>query len=183
MDDLSPGEQDLAAELSKLTSDPSPASREAIMGAVRTATRRTAQTPRLTRAWRLTAAALVAVAMVLATTVFAFAASSAALPDSPAYGLRSAGERVRLAIVGGTDRELLRITFAREHFRQAKDVVHRNRPEAVQLLSDGREYLTEAKSELQSLPAGEQGQIQNQLNQAQQEQSQTENQVGQQGQH
>lgn len=180
MDDLSPAEQELAAELSKLASDPSPASRAAIMGAVRTVMPRPARTFMLPRAWRLSAAALVAVAMVLATTVFAFAASSTALPDSPAYGLRSAGEHVRLAILGTTDRELLRITFAREHFRQAQDVAHRNRSDAAQLLSDGRAYLDDARKELSSVPAGEQGEVQNQLNQAGAQQDQTENQIGQQ---
>lgn len=182
MDDLSPAEQEVAAELSRLGTDPTPASRKAIMGAVRMAIRPTPQTLRLRPAWRWTAAALVAVAMVLATTVFAFAASSSALPDSPGYSLRSVGERVRLAVVGATDRELLRIAFAREHFRQAQDLAHSNRQDAVRLLNDGRDYLTDAKKDLPSVPGHEQGQVQNQLNQAGEAQSQTENQVGQLGQ-
>lgn len=181
MDDLSPAERDLAVELSKLASDPSPASREAIMGAVRTAVRHSAQPRRLPNAWRLTAAAVAAVALVLGSSVFAFAASSTALPDSPAYGLRSVGERVRIAVLAPTDRELLRITFAREHFQQAQVLAHRNRSDAAQLLNDGREYLADARKDLRSVPSGEQGEVQNQLNQAGTQQSQTEDQLGQEG--
>jgi hypothetical protein len=40
------------------------------------------------------------------------------------------GERVRIAVLAPTDRELLRITFAREHFQQAQDVAIRDRPDA-----------------------------------------------------
>jgi hypothetical protein len=180
--DLSPDEQDLAAELSSLASVPSPAARAEIMDAVRTATHRMGPR-RLPWAWRTAAAVPLAVTMVLATTAFAFAASSSALPDSPAYGIRSTGEHVRLAVLGPTDRELLRIAFARQHFRQAQDAVHSNRSDATQLLRDGRAYLDDTRNELSSVPAGEQGQVENELNQATQEESQTENQVGQQGEH
>jgi hypothetical protein len=180
--DLSPDEQDLAAELSSLASVPSPAARAEIMDAVMTATHRMGRR-RLPWAWRTAAAVPLAVTMVLATTALAFAASSTALPDSPAYGLRSTGEHVRLVVLGPADRELLRIAFARQHFRQAQDVVHSNRSDATQLLSDGRTSLDDARKELPSLPADEQGQVENELNQASQEQSQTENQVGQQGEH
>jgi hypothetical protein len=182
-DELSPAEQDLAAELSNLASDPSTTARAEIMHAVVAAARPTDRVRRLPWAWRTAVAVPLALIMVLATTVFAFAASSTALPDSPAYGIRSAGEHVRLTILGPTDRELLRIAFAREHFRQAQDVVHRNRSDASQLLSDGRAYLDDARNQLPSVPAGEQGQVENELDQAGQEQTQTENQVGQQGEH
>jgi hypothetical protein len=181
MDDLSPAELDLASQLSKLASDPSPAAREAIMGAVRTAVAHSAQPRRWPNALRLTAAAVVAVALVLGTSIFAFAASSTALPDSPAYGLRSVGEQLRIAILAPTDRELLRITFARDHFRQAQDIAHRDRPDAVRLLKDGRAYLDDARKNLPSVPSGEQGDVQNQLNQADAQQGQTTTQLGEQG--
>jgi hypothetical protein len=151
------------------------------MGAVRTAVRHTARPRRLPDALRLTAAAVAAIAMVLASSVFAFAASSTALPDSPAYGVRSVGERVRIAVLAPTDRELLRITFAREHFQQAQDVAIRDRPDALHLLNDGRAYLEDVRKDLQSVPSGEQGEVQNQLNQADVKEGQAASQLGQQG--
>ena len=55
------------------------------------------------------------------------------------------------------------------------------RPDAVRLLKDGRAYLDDARKNLPSVPSGEQGDVQNQLNQADAQQGQTTTQLGEQG--
>jgi hypothetical protein len=183
-DELSPVERELANQLSGLAADPSPADREAIMRAVRTAVRAPAPAERWRRPWRVAAAAMAAALVVLTGTVGVLAASSQALPDSPAYALRFAGEEVRLVVSSPMAREELRIQFARERFLQAKAVVPRSRSNAKRLIDDGSSYLNQTRRDLPSLPADQQGQVQSQLNQAGQDQQAAEedlNQEGQQG--
>jgi hypothetical protein len=51
----------------------------------------------------------------------------------------------------------------------------------VELLLDSQTYITEAKNEVDSLPADEQVQIENQLDQTQADQQQAETQLNQEG--
>jgi hypothetical protein len=182
-DELSPAEQELANRLSGLAADPSQAARETIMRAVRTAVREPAPAERrwVIRPWRLAAAALAAALVMVVGTVGVLAASSQALPDSPAYALRTAGEQVRLVVASPVGREQLRIQFARDRFHQAEQVVSQNRWNARRLIDDGSGYLDQTRRDLPSLSVGEQGQVQNQLNQAGQDQKAAQDQLNQQG--
>jgi hypothetical protein len=180
-DELSPEEQDLVLELSSLAADPSADRRDSIMQAVRAA--RQVAAPRAT--WRLRrrvlAAVTVAALLLIVSTVGALAASSQALPSSPTYGLRVAGEQCRLAIASPVGREELRIQFARDRFRQAQDVVRENRSVAKRLIGDGRDYLDQTRRDLGALPSGEQGEVQNQLNQAGEDEKAAQGQLNQVG--
>ena len=181
MDELSPSEQAIARDLSALAADPSPASRDSIMHAVRTARRTAAPRARWHLSWRLVTAIAAAVFLLGGSTVGAMAASSQALPHSPAYPLRFAGEGIRLAVASPAEREHLRIDFARDRFRQARDVVRENRSDAKQLIVDGRDYLDQTRRDLASLSADEQGQVESEINQAGDDEKAAENQLNQQG--
>ncbi|HEV2033725.1 MAG TPA: DUF5667 domain-containing protein [Candidatus Dormibacteraeota bacterium] len=177
-DDLSAAERRLASELSQLAIGPTPERRAAIMSAV---SRRTGWPPVVIGRWRPALAGLAAAAAIAACTI-GVAASGDALPSSPAYPVRLVGERIRITVAGPADREHLRITFAHERIRQATArLSHGDRSNAEELLHDSRAYLTDAKNELRDAPAGEQGQIQNQLNQAQADEQQAETQMNQEG--
>lgn len=177
--DLSPEEQGLAAELASLTQDPGAERRAKIMAAVRNA--RSGRRA-FVRAWRLAIAAAVAVSVVAAGSAGAVAASADALPNSPTYSLRSLGEQVRLTFADPAAREQLRIDFALSRISQARVALqHGDRSDATVLLRDSRHYLTETKQDLGNLPSGEQGDVQNQLTQAEDKQNQAEGQLNQQG--
>ena len=181
-DELSPVQQELVSQLSRMADDPSPATRESIMRAVSVAARAEAGAHRGRWSWRLVTALASAVLVVIAGTVGVLAASSEALPDSPAYRLRFVGEQARLVVADPVGREQLRIQFARDRFHQAQGEVHENRSNAKQLVDDGRNYLDQTRRDLPSLSTGEQGQVTNQLNQAGQDQKSAEGQLNQQGQ-
>jgi hypothetical protein len=122
----------------------------------------------------------------MASTGGAVAASGDALPNSPNYSLRTLGEQVRLALASPVGREQLRIAFANARTTQAQAILSHDRSNAKGLLRDSRQYLNQTRNDLGSVPAGQQGQIQNQLNQAEAAEHQAEiqlNQAGQQGQH
>jgi gas vesicle protein len=136
---------------------------------------------RWTLSWRPLTAVVAAVVLLAAGTVGAMAASSQALPTSPAYPLRYAGEGIRLAVASPVGREHLRIDFARDRFRQAKAVVRDNRADAKQLIADGSQYLDQTRRDLSSLSADQQGQVESEINQAGDDQKSAENQVDQQG--
>jgi hypothetical protein len=182
--DLSAGERRLAAEIADLTDDPGAERRARIMAAVRNAP---GPRPGSVRRWRLAIAAAAAVFVFGASSIGAVAASADALPSSPTYSLRSFGEQVRLTASDTTTREQLRLAFARSHISQARDVLqHGDRSDAAGLLRDSRQYLLETRNDIGNLPSGEQGSVQNQLNQAEAQQNQAEgqlNQQGEQGQH
>jgi hypothetical protein len=181
IDELSAAEQEIADRLWKLAADPSRASTDSIMRSVRAA--RLTAVPRLRhhRPRRIALGALLAAALLLVSSVGAVAASSQALPDNPAYKLRFTGEQVRLAVASPVGREELRIQFARDRFHQAQDVAPGNRSNAERLIHDGSDYLQEARREASSLPSGEQGRVENQLNQAGADQKAAENQLNQEG--
>ena len=177
--DLSPQERALATRIAQLASDPIPERSLAIMAAVRSA-RPTQQT--MNRGWRLGFAGVVAVAILLLSTMGVFAASNEALPSSPAYSLRVVGEQVRIALAGPPDREQLRISFAEARTAQARSrLEHGDRNNATALLRDSRGYLVQARNDLGLLSQDQQGQVQNQLNQAENGVNQAETQANQQG--
>lgn len=179
-DDLTPAEQDLARKLSGLAVDPSPAARESIMRAVSAAGVAEAQAaPHRRPRWRVMAALVAALLLLITGTVGAMAASSQALPDNPAYALRGAGEQIRIALANPLGKEELRIQFARERFQQVPSIVHRSRSAASRLIIDGRAYLDQAHNNLLSLSPEEQGQVETQLNQAGQDQHGAQNQLNQ----
>jgi hypothetical protein len=181
MDELSQSEQETARELSALAEDPSAASRASIMRGVRAALPTAAPSARWHLSWRLVMAVAAAALLLVGSTIGAMAASSQALPHSPAYPLRFAGEGIRLAVASPADREHLRIDFARDRFHQAGDVVRENRSDAKQLIVDGRDYLAQARRDLSSLSAGEQGQVESEINQAGDDERSAEGQLTQQG--
>jgi hypothetical protein len=118
--------------------------------------------------------AILVVLVVIIGTVGVLAASSQALPDSPAYALRYAGERVRLVVASPVGRVELRIQFARDRFHQVEHVVQQNRSNATQLIADGSSYLEQAWRDLPSLSAGDRSRVQEKLNQADEEQESAE---------
>jgi hypothetical protein len=179
-DELSPTEQDLAKELARLAADPSDARRDSIMRVVRAARQESAR-PAPWHLRRRIVAVIAAAVLVIASAVGVLAASTQALPDSPTYGLRFAGESVRLAVANPVGREELRIQFARDRFHQAQAVVRENRPIAKRLIDDGRDYLDQTRRDLPSLSGGEQGEVQNQLNQAGEAEKAAQGQLNQNG--
>jgi hypothetical protein len=181
MDGLSPSEQETAQELSALADDPSAASWDSIMRGVHAALPIAAPSARWHLSGRLVMAVAAAVLLLGGSTIGAMAASSQALPHSPAYPLRFAGEGIRLAVASPADREHLRIDFARDRFHQAGDVVRENRSDAKQLIVDGRDYLAQARRDLSSLSAGEQGRVESEINQAGDDERSAEGQLTQQG--
>jgi hypothetical protein len=181
--DLTLEERRLAAELGALAEDAGAERRNRIMAAVRSshAPRRAVLGP-----WRVALAGLGAVGILMASTGGAVAASGDALPNSPNYSLRTFGEQVRLALADPSGREKLRIAFANARINQAQAILPHDRANAKGLLRDSRQYLNQTRNELGSVPAGQQGQIQDQLNQAEAAEHQAEAQLdqsGDQGQH
>jgi hypothetical protein len=122
------------------------------------------------RSWRLADVAMAAVLVAIIVAVGVIALSSQALPSGPAYGLRSAGEQIRLAVGTPLGREQLRIQFARDRFHQAVQVVNQNRSDASRLIDDGSVYLDKAWRDLPSLSAIDQVQIRLQLTDADEDQ-------------
>jgi hypothetical protein len=181
MDDLSPSEQEIAGELSTLAADPSRASWDSIMHGIRAARRTAAPRARWHLSWHLVMAVAAAALLLGGSTVGAMAASSQALPHSPAYPLRFAGEGIRLAVASPADKEHLRIDFARDRFHQAREVARENRSDAKQLIVDGRDYLAQARRALPFLSADEQGQVESEINQAGDDQRSAEGQLNKQG--
>lgn len=180
--DLSPAEQDLARELSGLAIDPSPAARASIMRAVLVARGTEPKAPRWRLRWRVMTAVVAAVVVLITGTIGAMAASSNALPNSPAYTLRGAGEQVRIVLASPLGREQLRIEFARDRFKQVPAVVHVSHSAASRLIADGSAYLEQAQRDLQSLSADEQGQVENELNDAGGDEQAAQDQLNQEGQ-
>lgn len=181
-DDLSPAEQDLARELSGLGIDPSPAARDSIMRAVSAARSAEPKTHRWRLRWRVMTAAVAAVLVLITASIGAMAASSQALPNSPAYTLRGAGEEVRIVLASPLGRERLRIEFARDRFKQVPTVIHVSRSEAGRLIADGSAYLDQAQRDLPSLAVDEQGQVENELNNAGADETAAQDQLNQEGQ-
>ena len=176
---LSAAERRLAGELAALAVNPSPEKRAAIMAAMR---RSQDVRPSVVRRWRLALVGFGAAALLALSSVGAIAASNDALPSSPTYSLRFAGEQARLALASPVGRERLRIDFANARINQARAILRQGAlADAKSLLRDSRGYLAQTKKDLGSLPANEQGQIQNQLYQAEANEHQAELQLNQDG--
>ena len=182
-EEMSFSEQKLASELGHLAADLDSSTRKAIMRAVMAATLTEAAPRRLGWRGRFLAPVAGALVLLIAGTVGAFAASSNALPKTPAYQIRLAGEEIRLTLADPKGRQQLRIGFARDRFRQAQQIAHSDRADAQLLIDGGGGYLAQTRRDLGSLPPDEQGQVQSQLNQAEEDQNQTQSQVAQHGQH
>jgi hypothetical protein len=177
--DLSADERRLAAQLEKLAVSPSPERRANIMAAVRAA--QPARRSFIGR-WRVALALAGAAAILMTSTVGAVASSGDALPNNPNYSLRVLGEQVRLALADPSTREHLRIAFANTRIAQAQaTIAHGDRSNAKGLLRDSHQYLDQARKDIGNLPRSEQGEIENQLNQAQANEHQAEAQLGQNG--
>ncbi len=177
--DLSPDERRLAAELEKLAVNPTPERRASIMTAVRAA-----QLPShfIIGRWRVVLAVIGAAAILMASTVGAVASSGDALPSSPSYSLRVFGEQVRLALSDTTTREHLRIAFAKTRIAQAQAILGQGDvANAKGLLHDSHRYLTDARKDVGSLPRNEQGEIENELDQAEAQENETESNLEQEG--
>ncbi len=177
--DLSQDERRLAAELEKLTVNPTPERRASIMTAVRSA-----QLPRrsIIGRWRVVLAVIGAATILMVSTVGAVALSGDALPSSPNYSLRVFGEQVRLALSDPTTREHLRIAFAKTRLGQAQAILARGDvANAKGLLHDSHQYLADARKDVGSLPRNEQGEIENELDQAEAQEHETESNLEQEG--
>ncbi len=163
---LTPEQERLGEELTRMVEGPSPEATARIMAAVRAAPGPAVAPGR----WRWRKRALAAtggLALVAGSGVTALAASAHALPGSPAYTMRNLGERLRLDLAGSADRERLRISFARDRLQQAAAAgSHGDSPVAAELLADSRSYLRSAIAGLRDLPAQERGDVQNELNSA-----------------
>lgn len=179
IEDLSPDEHSLAAELSALTAEPGPERRARIMSAVRSSQSRRLG---LARPWRLALAGSAAIGILLAGSIGVAAASRDALPNSPYYALRQIEEQVRLDLAVPAGREDLRISFAEARIGQARTVLRDGDvSNARALLRDSRQYLVDARQNLADVPSGEQGQLKNELDQAQADQDNADSQLNQQG--
>lgn len=177
--DLSADERRIAAELEKLAVSPTPERRASIMAAVRAA-----QLPRrsVIGRWRVVLAVVGAVAILMASTVGAVASSGDALPSNPNYSLRVFGEQVRLALSDPTTREHLRIAFAKTRIAQAQTILARGDvANAKGLLHDSDQYLADARKDVGNLPRNEQGEIENELDQAEAQERETESNLEQEG--
>lgn len=177
--DLSADERRLAADLGRLAVSPSPARRASIMSAVRSAQ---PSGRRVMGPWRLVLAGLVAAAILMASTVGAVASSGDSVPSSPNYSLRVFGEQVRLSLADPTTREHLRIAFAKSRIGQAQKILARGDiSNAKGLLKDSQQYLAQARKDIGNVPPNEQGEIENELNQADAQERETESRLEQEG--
>lgn len=161
-DERSPEEATLVEQLQALAQDPSTDARARIMAAVRQAPRLQAEARRRP-AWlvvprfRLALALATGLLTLIVGSTGALAASSEALPDSPAYGLRLVGERIRIDVAGPGQRVNLSQRFAADRLRQARDQLRIARAAlAAKLVADSRAYLQEAQADLVDLPEPQQ---------------------------
>jgi hypothetical protein len=152
-----PTPEDLAlgARITHLAQDPSDDARARIMAAVRSAPMpATAARGRVAMGsrWRLGLVGLGATGLLLVASAGALAASSDALPSSPAYGLRRFQENLRVAVASQRQQPRLRLEFAEEKLNQAKAlVVQGDVSDATRLLEDSQHDLQDANAELQDL--------------------------------
>jgi hypothetical protein len=147
-----PDEMALGARIAELAQDPSDGARARIMAAVRNApTPATATRRRIAGGsrWRPVLVGFGTAALLLFASVGALAASSDALPNSPAYKLRLFEENVRVAVADPREKPRLHLQFAAERVRQAKEQIRRGGARvAAELLSDCKHDLAEAEAEL-----------------------------------
>src|ERR1700682_4206857 len=159
-DDLTPAqptpdELRVGALITNLAQDPSDEARARIMAAVRSAPmpataprRRVAMGSR----WRMALVGFGATGLLFSASAGALAASSDALPRSPAYGLRRFEENLRVAVADSHQQPRLHLQFASERLRQAKAQLRRGDvSDAARLLSDSKHDLEDAQTELQNI--------------------------------
>jgi gas vesicle protein len=147
-----PEELRLRARIAIMAQDPGAEARARIMAAVRTApmpgtapSRRIAMGHRL----RMALVGFGASGLLFGATAGALAASSGALPSSPAYGLRHIEENLRVAVADQREKPRLRLRFAAEKLSQAREQARRGDvSDAARLLSDAKLDLEQAQAEL-----------------------------------
>jgi gas vesicle protein len=145
----------LGARIANLAQDPSAEARARIMAAVRS-TPLPATPPRrrigMGHRWRTALVGFGASGLLFGATAGALAASSDALPSSPAYGLRRVEENLRVAVANQREQPRLRLQFAAEKLGQAKAQARRGDvSDAAKLLSDCKNDLEQARAELQEV--------------------------------
>jgi hypothetical protein len=149
-----PDELALAPRIAMLAQDPSGAARARIMAAVRSAPMPATASPRRAAAggrWRLALVGFGTAGLLVVASVGALAASSDALPNSPAYKLRLFEESLRVAVADPRQQSRLHLQFAAEKVRQAKEQIRLgDATVAAELLSDTRHDLSQAETELQA---------------------------------
>lgn len=152
VDDLIPAERRLAEALGRLAVTPSPEARARLLAAVRQAPHPPAigrRRPAWLGGWRRVVIGAAAGLVLVGTAgAGAMALSAHALPGSPAYALRLAGEHLRLWLATPGERERLRLDFAREHLSEARQADGGNRAAAQTLLHDAAAYLADAGRDL-----------------------------------
>jgi hypothetical protein len=185
-DDLVPAQPSdeelrIGARIAGLAQDPSDEARARIMAAVRSTPMPAAGSRRrvaMRRQWRVALAGFGATALLLGASAGALAASSDALPSSPAYGLRRFQENLRVAVADQHQQPRLRLQFAAEKLRQAKvEASHGDVSDAAKLLSDCQHDLEDAQAELHDI--NDPSEVQNLSTEKAQLQADAANQQGQ----
>jgi len=183
-DVLTPGQRRIGAELGTLVEGPSPAASARLLAAVRAAHRSAPQARRLFPIWRRVALVGAGLLVLAGGGVGTLAASSQALPGSPGYAFRLAGERLRLTFAGPTEKERLRIQFASDRLQQAATASARgDKNVAKDLLHDAGGYLHDANDNVNDATPNERGAVQDEIHALGAQQQAEESQVDQQGQH
>ena len=150
--EATPEDLRLGARIANIAQDPSAEAQARIMAAVRTAPMPgRAPRGRIAMGHRLRTAlvGLGASGLLFGATAGALAASSDALPSSPAYGLRHIEENLRVAVADQREQPRLRLRFAAEKLSQAREQARRGDvSDAARLLSDAKHDLEQAQAEL-----------------------------------
>ena len=167
-DELTPAEALLARRIAELGATPSATAQQRIMAAVlaslNAAPNPLLQHPGRRSAFRSLMLGLAAAAAVSAGAIGAIAASAHALPNSPVYRLRVAGEGVRLATSDTAGKEQLRIGFARDRLAEAHALRGSEQSAATEaLLKDAQSYLSDAQQDLSLLPEEQRNQVQSEI--------------------
>ncbi len=144
----------LGTRIAQLARDPSGEARARIMAAVRNAPALATPSRQPIFAggrWRFVLVGLATAGLLLAASAGALAASSDALPRSPAYRLRLIEENLRVAVADPREQPRLQLQFAAERARQAQEQIRLgDAGVAAELLSDCRRELSDAQLEAQA---------------------------------
>ncbi len=183
LDDLSPSEERIAQRLTTLVAPLSAETRSRLLAAMHAAP---GGAPAAHRSWRwggrlrLAALGVSAVAVLLGVGIGALGLSAHALPGSPTYSLRVAGEHLRLWTAGPADRERLRVEFARERLEEAHSAPHSDRAVLETLLRDGHSYLQDAARDLSQgeIDTGTRNDVQQQIGNLHEQENQIGSQLG-----
>ena len=180
---LSPSQRQLGDELRRLVAGPSPQVSARLMAAVRAAPRPAAPPRQPMSPWRRVAIVGAAAFALVGGGAGAMVASAHALPGSPTYPLRLAGERLRLTFASPSEKERLRISFARDRLNQATAATASgDRTVAKDLLRGSQAYLHDATQNLGDVERAQGGEVQGELRTVGDQQKAADAQLQQQGQ-